>query len=84
MYRSKNFDNTKHNAVKHGMTTSLPVMLPHEDAEEYEKLCKSIKNMVPLKIVWKICWRENNFALRLQRGAIAEGKLSSRMLSQGY
>src|SRR5574337_2230871 len=45
----KNFDNTKHNAVKHGMTTSLPMMLPHEDEKEYERLCESIKNMVTLK-----------------------------------
>ena len=73
----KNFDNTKHNAVKHGMTTSLPVMLPHEDAEEYEKLCESIKNMVPLKDgVEDMLAEKIAFCFwRLQRGAIAEGEI---------
>ncbi|HHT9107115.1 MAG TPA: hypothetical protein ACFYEF_00370 [Candidatus Wunengus sp. YC63] len=73
----KNFDNTKYNAVKHGMTSLQLVMLPHEDAEEYEKLCESIKNMVPLKdsmddmLAEKIAF----YFWRLRRGAIAEGEI---------
>lgn len=43
----KNFVNSKFNAVKHGLTSLQPVMLPLEDAQEYEILCGNIRSLLP-------------------------------------
>jgi len=61
----------------HGMTSLQPMILPHEDEKEYERLCESIKNIVPLKdgtddmLAEKIAF----CFWRLRRGAIAEGEI---------
>lgn len=52
-------------------------MLLHEDAEEYEKLYESIKNIVPLKDgVEDMLAEKIAFCFwKLKRGAIAEGEI---------
>ncbi len=40
---------SRFNAVRHGMTSLLPVLFPSEDEEDYKRLCECIRNMLPSK-----------------------------------
>ncbi len=68
---------TKYNAVKHGLAALRPVMLPHENGEEFKRLCESVRNTLRSKEGMDDALAERiAFCLwRLRRVAIAEGEI---------